>query len=159
MTLYRQSSIIRLSKRLPCRPPYFNLGENLLPCTSQEELKQCHSIILSQQGLGNNMEHPPCRSLEKVDFDYFELDVPDRHPPSITISVVFVDETYREIARVKAFDMNALVGNIGGYVGIFVGYSLIMHFPDAIMKILRTVRKRKDHLVTAKETIVKRNSI
>ena len=96
---------------------------------------------------------------EKIDFNYLELDVPETDPALITISVVFVDETYREIARVKGFDINALVANIGGFVGIFVGYPLIMKLPDMAMKIFESVRKRQQHTGTLKETIVKRNSI
>ena len=158
-----------ISKILPCRPPYFNpsgilpslfyllpgLRRNTLPCTSQEEMKQCHSIMLIQEGYENIMKHPPCLSLEKVDFNYFELDIPEGNPPYIIISVVFADETYREISRVRALDINTLVGNIGGYIVIFVGYSLLMT-PDVVINVITTLRKRKEHRVTVKTTIAKR---
>jgi len=157
-----------LAKRLPCRPPYFNpsrllpslfyllpgLRENTFPCTSQQEMKQCHDIIIHQPSM-ENMKIPPCRSLEKVDFNYFELNIPDRHPPSIIITVVFIDETYIEISKVRALDISALVGNIGGYIGIFVGYSLIMT-PDVVMMLFTTLRKRKNRRVTVKTSIIKR---
>ena len=43
--------------------------------------------------------------------------------------------TYREIREVKAFGLLSMFGNIGGYIGIFIGYALL-NLPDVIEKII-----------------------
>ena len=47
--------------------------------------------------------------------------------------VAFYAQTYKEISQVKAFDMEMLVGNIGGYLGLFLGYALLQ-IPDLFIK-------------------------
>jgi hypothetical protein len=128
-----------ISRNITCRLPYFDGKDNLRPCTSKIEMQECLAVFL-EYNLGDSLKHPSCRKLDKLEFNNLELDVPGRYQPSITISVVFVDDTYREIRRVRAFDLNALIGNIGGYIGIFVGYSILL-FPDMILTILRSFGK------------------
>jgi len=40
------------------------------------------------------------------------------------ISVIYNKQTYREIKQVRAYNVQSLIGNVGGYIGLFVGYSL-----------------------------------
>ena len=109
-----------ITNRLPCRPPYIMQTNDLVSCSSQEELLECHLIFHnSNKTITTKLKSPPCRQFYKIDIDYLELDLPQRETNSITIRAKFVDQTYMEIARVKAFDVNALIGNIGGYIGIF----------------------------------------
>ena len=41
------------------------------------------------------------------------------------ISVIYDKQTYREIKQVRAYSVQSLVGNVGGYIGLFVGCSLL----------------------------------
>ena len=130
-----------ISRVLPCRPPYIMQANELVPCRSQEEMLECHFLLLDHL---EKLKYPPCRSVKKMDIHYLELDLPQRERSSITMRATFIDQTYTEIVRVKAFDMNALIGNIGGYIGIFVGYSLIMMIPDWIMKLIKCFRNHQE---------------
>ena len=60
-----------------------------------------------------------------------------------TIITNFPDETYQEILNVKSFNVEALWSSIGGFVGIFLGYSL-MQVPELIFN---TVRYFKQNLL------------
>ena len=40
------------------------------------------------------------------------------------IQVTFPKNTYREIKQIRAYSLQSLVGTAGGYVGLFVGYSI-----------------------------------
>jgi len=133
-----------VSKRLPCKPPYFNFGENLTSCNSREEMQLCHSLFLSYD-LGDNLKHPPCRSLEKLEYNYMELDLRENNPAFVQIDVMFIDDTYREILRVKAVTLESLLGNIGGYIGIFLGYSIFIHIPDVAMRLMVLIRQYRQN--------------
>ena len=132
-----------VAKRLPCKPPYFNIGENTTACKSRKEMEQCHSLMLSYN-LGQYLKHPPCRSLEKLEYNYMEFDLREADPPFVHIDIRFIDATYREILRVRAFTIESLLGNIGGYIGIFIGYSIFIHLPDAAKNLYKWIRQFAD---------------
>ena len=46
--------------------------------------------------------------------------------------------------NIRAFDLHSLLGNIGGYVGIFIGYALL-NLPDAIMNMKHKVSRKGKH--------------
>ena len=39
--------------------------------------------------------------------------------------VDFVNSDFKEVQQVKAFGIESLVGNVGGYIGLFLGLSII----------------------------------
>ena len=41
----------------------------------------------------------------------------------------FDHSTFREIHLLKAYDLKNLVGNVGGYIGMFLGYAFL-HLPS-----------------------------
>ena len=41
------------------------------------------------------------------------------------VTVRFPELDFKETRQVKAFDYNDLLGNIGGYIGMFLGYALL----------------------------------
>ena len=43
----------------------------------------------------------------------------------------------------RAIDFNTLIGNIGGYIGLFLGYS-ILQIPDFIVRLVSKYRKRRN---------------
>ena len=49
------------------------------------------------------------------------------------IKFLFKDKYYEEILYSKAFDVEGFISNLGGFVGIFLGYSM-MQLPDLIGK-------------------------
>ena len=44
---------------------------------------------------------------------------------------MFKELTYKEIKLKKAYDFQVLVGNVGGLIGLFLGYALMM-IPESI---------------------------
>ena len=43
----------------------------------------------------------------------------------LSISISYLAEKYQEITNVRDFDLETLGSGIGGYIGIFLGYSLL----------------------------------
>ena len=42
-----------------------------------------------------------------------------------TIVTNFRQTSFREIKQIRAYDIDSLVGNMGGYMGLFLGYALL----------------------------------
>ena len=63
--------------------------------------------------------------------------------------VAYMQPTFRETKQVKAYDFNDLVGNVGGYVGMFLGYALL-NLSNVLFLIWQTI---KDYLMKTKVPI------
>jgi len=57
----------------------------------------------------------------------------------------------------RAIDFNALVGTIGGYIGLFLGFSLLQ-IPGLILLITRNAKKYFTKLGSTKNNVVKVNT-
>ena len=82
---------------------------------------------------------PPCQSIEKIDYHYEEVEIKEEDDTSLEespwfrIVLLFHAQTYKEISQIKAYDSEMLVGNIGGYLGLFLGYA-ILQIPALLSK-------------------------
>lgn len=56
------------------------------------------------------------------------------------IQVNFKLKTYLEIKQIRSYSFPNLVGNIGGYMGLFLGYALL-NFPALIIKLLKSISR------------------
>ena len=54
---------------------------------------------------------------------YFVAGIPNRS--YFVVTARFPEVEFTETRQVKAFDLNDLLGNIGGYIGMFLGYALL----------------------------------
>ena len=85
--------------------------------------------------------------LEKILFDYTEnnVDYTDLKlleprleiPQNATLMMIllqFLEPNFKEIKQVKAFGIESLVGNVGGYIGLFLGYSFLQ-LPNFLLSV------------------------
>ena len=67
----------------------------------------------------------PCNTYENVNFRFLESDFSwsQRGNPTVgEMTVGFkIPERFKEISQVKAVDIQTVIGNAGGYVGLFLG--------------------------------------
>ena len=47
---------------------------------------------------------------------------------------------YLEIVQERAYTFTTLVGNVGGYMGLFLGYA-ILHFPKLLSNMAESIKK------------------
>ena len=66
---------------------------------------------------------PPCTSMEDIRYAFYESDVDYEGSDWFWIMVRFPD-TFMEIVQVRAVDIQTVIGNAGGYVGLFLGNDL-----------------------------------
>ena len=55
-----------------------------------------------------------------------------RRDARLMVLVHFPNRKFRQITHVQEYDIESMVGNIGGYIGLFLGYSFL-HFPKFLM--------------------------
>ena len=51
----------------------------------------------------------------------------------------YLQSSFLEIKQVKEYGFESLVGNVGGYVGMFLGYALLS-FPEYLLKLHEYVK-------------------
>merc|ERR1712126_303722 len=116
-------------KKVGCSPPYYSTTFNVPTCTSPKKLRAfATSIHLSK----NHGLPPPCKSLEFMTFKYDEIDYKGTAYDSggnFWVSLVVPNLIFKEFSQTKAIDWQALIGNVGGYVGLVFGTSFISPLP------------------------------
>ena len=74
---------------------------------------------------------------------------------SFSIVMDTIQTSFLLIEQIRGYDFNSLIGNIGGYVGMFLGYALL-NFPNAIVVFVEAARelqlKARELCMTKKKT-------
>ena len=65
------------------------------------------------------------------------------------VTLEFMGDTYMEIEQVRSYGLQDVVGDIGGYLGLFLGFSLLQ-IPDILIGIMSWI----DNLVHQKNFVV-----
>ena len=117
-------------KKIGCSPPYFKGNFNFTTCNTSKQLK------LMAESIDLNNKHgvdPPCTSLEFMAFKYDEIEFENlkdgEDGRSFWISFVVPNKSFKEFSQTKAIDLQALIGNVGGYIGLVFGTSIISILP------------------------------
>ena len=131
-----------IMKSVGCRPPYWSSRTHLNVCSTDVQMKKIRKLYLEHSMHRDvRLAYLPCRRLINIQYEFSEIDHKETQPPYFMINVWFVNSKYREIKMVSKFDAQTLIGNIGGYIGIFVGYTLL-NLPDLVIKLVRMGRQR-----------------
>ena len=105
-----------------CSPPYQNSSKPI--CTSKTQLSKSrydYSIMPRKY-------YPvPCEAMSSIVFMANKLDYSvSSETPSLMITY---PKTTRLVTQLKSVDLHALIGNIGGYIGLFLGkYNIQIQF-------------------------------
>ena len=73
----------------------------------------------------------PCDRMEVVTVSAVDSN-PFPQPTDIAIKFVYSEQDYEEIQYKKAIGFETWLSNVGGFVGIFLGYSM-MQFPEFLL--------------------------
>lgn len=113
--MYYDSFILREHmKKAGCRAPYQNSFEDLSVCDTKAKMKRSIFDIQTLPKLP-----VPCQEMSQLAFTFtndFQIGGYEDYP----ILVVF-PEKIRAITYSQAIDIHSLIGNIGGYIGLFLG--------------------------------------
>ena len=99
-----------------CRPPYFVKHTNYPVCSTKESMK---SFAYLSYLKNNKTYKQPCLTMPKIDFTYTE-DPSYKNEMYFGIGIAY-PEHFKMISQYQVVDFHSLVGNIGGYIGLFLG--------------------------------------
>ena len=121
---YDNLVIAELLQRSGCRPPYHNRHNSYPRCNSKEKVKESKIETDTRQKLGIPMA---CQRISKINHKL-------ENRKSLSVESQSASETYglygliiyypdevRIITQSKDIDIHSLIGNVGGYLGLFLG--------------------------------------
>jgi hypothetical protein len=123
-----------LMRRSGCRPPYYDKIDLPVCSTGAKMWMVTH---LTPHDFEEDGHPPPCRAISKLQFDYQDVEYDtnggSNGNASFSLSVASLDPTFKLIELVRDYNIQTLIGNAGGYLGIFLGYALCQ-LPAALMR-------------------------
>ena len=124
-----------LTKRIKCIPPYWKQGiqteRGWDECTSKDSLRKAYEYIKNYNLLLASLDSPCVEMVNSVSYNWQGEQQKDK----IAIKFVYKDKYYQEIEYVEDFGFESFWSGIGGFVGIFLGYSM-MQFPEFLGTII-----------------------
>ena len=106
-------------EKLGCRPIYGIWDSKYPTCNSSEKMKMALSPKIPPKIMD------PCQSADKIVFDHADQYVRARLPrlpsDSIKVAVRMQVSRIKLIEQKRAYDLQTLIGNCGGYIGLLLG--------------------------------------
>ena len=117
-------------KKVNCTPPYWihMVSKSLAypRCNASADLRTIHDIVKWPDKLMGifHLYTEPCDKLSSVVTFQEVMKNTDNDNSTLLIVVNYLEEMYTEITNLQDFDMPMLWSSMGGFIGMFLGYSL-----------------------------------
>ena len=85
---------------------------------------------------------PPCKQVLKIDSNYVEQPDTILNKHEVELAVNYRSPTHKEIKQIRAYTVMTLFGNVGGFIGILLGYALIQ-IPMLLRTLFESWNERK----------------
>ena len=132
-------------KKAGCIPVYLkSLSSQALKyeeCRSQEQLSNVYEILGDYKDALRSY-NPPCIDMSVVLRDQHNQPLKNQHQ-EIDIKLIYNEGKYQEIVNTRDFGMDNFWISVGGFVGLFLGYSL-SQISELFVRIPDLFRKRKE---------------
>ena len=133
------SQILDVTK---CKPPHWT--EMNYPVCQNETLIQKLNIETDSFANPEFFEQfiEPCDEVQSVsnNADEFKKTTNASKNSSTKLLFLYKNGKYKEIVHIRSFDVESLIGNMGGYVGLFLGFA-IWQAPDAIELVFKSAKR------------------
>ena len=122
----------KVVEKINCIPSYWleiiQDGLDLKECTSPKELKRAYQYLKNWQVMMEGNDRPCIDMFNTVSWNW-----EDARTKEIKMRFSYQEQYYQELQYLPDFDLETFISNIGGFVGIFLGYSM-MQFPELLGK-------------------------
>ena len=108
------TTLLKMITDIGCSAPYHVSHHGFPVCSTENELKMWHKMLASVR---TKRDEQPCQVMPTLTYDVLKL---PNMEPGISIIIGYPREA-KIITQSLAVDVNALIGNIGGYIGLFLG--------------------------------------
>ena len=134
------SAIINITE---CIPPYWKELAKGNPtwelCTSQRQLQMAYAELRNWTNVIKSHDRPCIDMYNIVGWNWLDVEG-TKKSDEIQIKFYYQEHFYQELEYLPDFDFETFISNIGGFVGIFLGYSM-MQFPDLIAVAFSWIRR------------------
>ena len=119
--------IDQMANNLGCRLKHLDTNVNIPFCKSKQDYSSSRAPpITVVDAMFLEKYVPPCREIETImTSNTITEDNPSKtksiNEPYTIFKIQFKSTRYKMIKNVRAFNEESLVGNLGGYVGLFLG--------------------------------------
>ena len=136
---YDTSVLDEIISDIGCRPHYLNSTKISKVCNSTREIQSIfyrHLAAFHRDQQAKN-DIPPCTDVQRLQLDYSIKAVNSTWYDEVTENVTRNDnhwfeivfemqtDSFKEITQKRAYTLQSLIGNLGGYLGIFIGFTLL----------------------------------
>jgi hypothetical protein len=110
----------RQTENIGCTARYHEVRQNFPVCSTAEEMLKWRNMM---DIIKKEQYFLPCQGMPRIDFEFTEttktslFNVTDL----FTLTIGYPEQA-KLITQSRAVDFNTLIGNIGGYIGLFLGY-------------------------------------
>ena len=105
-------------------------------CELREQYKSLDSMISSYSGISTGRS---CTSMDTLVFQSKKTKPNNKH---ITIKISHMEYTYQETENVQDFSFESFFSSLGGFIGIFLGYSMLQ-IPELLDDLSSHARRLK----------------
>ena len=102
--------------------------------------------------MGKNFNHKrrefPCNEMILLSIDSINNE-PDPKPKHVSIAFFYTEQTYEEIQYSRMMGFGSWLSNVGGFSGIFLGYSM-MQIPTFLVWITSLFQPKKSDTTKSK---------
>lgn len=155
---YDSVAFAKAIEAVGCRPYYLQTLQKYPPCDTREKMLEGYTALLRTMDISQSSDDDilPCYDLDKMqvltrkakaDLEYEKVYVKEvmKKLESVSrwfrVSVQFKQNYYRQITQIRAYSLQSLIGNAGGYIGLFVGYT-ISELPVAFQMIYNHIMRK-----------------
>ena len=116
-----------------CKPPHWT-NPDFPVCNNKESIEKFNIKKDFPDTKFLSSYDKPCDQVQTATFTIQEIDRkeyennPDNNG---SLGIIFNSPDYREIKHIQDFNFESLIGNIGGYIGLFLGFAF-WQIPDVI---------------------------
>lgn len=116
---------LRVIKDVGCIPPYwkFMVKTEADLCRTSNQLKDVYHHIKHPAGIMKQY-NPPCDEMQ-IPVNVKEFNLNGRKITGLEFTMRYTTEIYQEIENFRDYNLDTLWSSVGGFVGIFLGYSLL----------------------------------
>ena len=128
-------------KKVGCVPIYWkdldvNANADVGICDSREKFAMLKAMISSFKGVSGG------RSCTNMDILVINSKPENQGRKHITIRVSYLENTYQETENIQDFTFETFFSSLGGFIGIFLGYSMLQ-IPELLSDIPLCVKNLK----------------
>ena len=127
---YDEYLLLSIARKINCIPPYWKYrikdkNLDISPCESSQQLKDVYHY---QQTIMDTVESydKPCVEMFISSTSYWDV---MHRTADFYMKFIYEDKYFQEIEYTRSFGLESFISNVGGFIGIFLGYS-IMQFPE-----------------------------